>query len=62
MVVAQIVRLRNNTLRLYHVKGGDSHYTPCVDEKPCVDGVIKVPPGFDQTVSGLVVPWESSCN
>jgi len=58
MVVAQIVRIRNNTLHVFSVRSGDYFYTPQVDGRPCVDGVIEVSPGFDQTTEGLVIPWE----
>lgn len=60
MVVAQVAHVRNNTLSTFRVKGGDPFYTPCVDGKPCVDGLVEVTPGFDQTAAGIVVPWESS--
>mmetsp|Transcript_62213 Transcript_62213/g.157152 ORF Transcript_62213/g.157152 Transcript_62213/m.157152 type:complete len:389 (-) Transcript_62213:74-1240(-) len=59
MVVAQIVRIRNNTLRTFHVKAGDPFYTPSIDGIPCVDGFILVTPGFDQIAEGLSVPWEA---
>mmetsp|Transcript_139039 Transcript_139039/g.387827 ORF Transcript_139039/g.387827 Transcript_139039/m.387827 type:complete len:409 (+) Transcript_139039:103-1329(+) len=59
MVVAQVVRIRNNTIRTFHVQAGDPFYTPRIDGKPCVDGLIEVPPGFDQIADGLVVPWEA---
>lgn len=58
MVVAQIVHITNNTLRTFQVVAGDPFYTPRVDGKPCVDGTIEVPPGFDQAADGFVVPWE----
>lgn len=58
MVVAEVVRVRNNTMRTFCLEAGDPFYTPQVDGKPCVDGIIEVPPGFDQASEGLVVPWE----
>lgn len=58
MVVAEVIRVRNNTLSTYIVQGGDPFYTPQVDGKPAIDGVIEVVPGFDQPCEGLVVPWE----
>mmetsp|Transcript_112658 Transcript_112658/g.349661 ORF Transcript_112658/g.349661 Transcript_112658/m.349661 type:complete len:406 (-) Transcript_112658:117-1334(-) len=60
MVVAQVVRVRNNTLRTFHLQAGDPFYTPRIDDQPCVEGYIKVPPGFDQAADGLVVPWEAT--
>mmetsp|Transcript_70123 Transcript_70123/g.198768 ORF Transcript_70123/g.198768 Transcript_70123/m.198768 type:complete len:403 (+) Transcript_70123:108-1316(+) len=59
MVVAQVVRIRNNTMRTFTIQAGDPFYTPRIDGKPCVDGKIQVPPGFDQAAEGLVVPWET---
>lgn len=59
MVVAQVVRVRNNTMRTFRLTAGDPFYTARVDGKPCVDGIIEVPPGFDQAADGLVVPWET---
>jgi len=58
MVVAKVVHIRNNTLRYFSVSAGDYFYTPQIDEVPCINGIIDVPPGFDQTIEGLVVPWE----
>mmetsp|Transcript_85457 Transcript_85457/g.160979 ORF Transcript_85457/g.160979 Transcript_85457/m.160979 type:complete len:413 (+) Transcript_85457:107-1345(+) len=58
MVVAEVIRIRNNTMRTFQVEAGDPFYTPQVDGRPCVDGRIEVAPGFDQAVEGLVVPWE----
>lgn len=45
-------------MRTFQVASGDPFYTPQVDGKPCVDGLIEVLPGFDQSIDGLVVPWE----
>eukprot|EP00442_Polarella_glacialis_P048053 CAMPEP_0115069386 /NCGR_PEP_ID=MMETSP0227-20121206/12528_1 /TAXON_ID=89957 /ORGANISM="Polarella glacialis, Strain CCMP 1383" /LENGTH=368 /DNA_ID=CAMNT_0002455781 /DNA_START=113 /DNA_END=1219 /DNA_ORIENTATION=+ len=59
MVVAKILKIRNNTLRTFYVQPGDGFYTPSVDGKPCGLGPIEVPPGFDQDTDGLVVPWET---
>lgn len=59
MVVAQIVKLRNNTLRTFHITPGDFFYKTSVDGQPLADESIEVPPGFDQTTDGLTVPWES---
>mmetsp|Transcript_50810 Transcript_50810/g.157388 ORF Transcript_50810/g.157388 Transcript_50810/m.157388 type:complete len:403 (-) Transcript_50810:86-1294(-) len=59
MVVAQVVKIRNNTMRTFRLQAGDPFYTPRIDGKPCADEFIKVPPGFDQSTDGLVVPWES---
>lgn len=58
MVVAEVVRIRNNTMRTFVLEAGDPFYTPQVDGKPVVDQVIEVPPGFDHASDGLVVPWE----
>lgn len=60
MVIAQVVRVRNNTLRTFHLVSGDPFYTPSIDGKPCSSGSIVVTPGFDQAAEGLVVPWEST--
>ncbi|CAL1155530.1 unnamed protein product [Cladocopium goreaui] len=59
MVVAQIVKLRNNTLRTFHITPGDFFYKTSVDGQPLADESIEVSPGFDQTTDGLTVPWES---
>mmetsp|Transcript_87018 Transcript_87018/g.259572 ORF Transcript_87018/g.259572 Transcript_87018/m.259572 type:complete len:401 (-) Transcript_87018:121-1323(-) len=59
MVVAQVVKIRNNTLRTFRLQAGDPFYTPRIDGKPCADEFITVLPGFDQAADGLVVPWES---
>mmetsp|Transcript_125264 Transcript_125264/g.365872 ORF Transcript_125264/g.365872 Transcript_125264/m.365872 type:complete len:407 (-) Transcript_125264:55-1275(-) len=59
MVVAQVVKIRNNTMRTFRIQAGDPFYTPRIDGKPCVDGFIEVSPGFDQVADGLVVPWEN---
>mmetsp|Transcript_44443 Transcript_44443/g.96641 ORF Transcript_44443/g.96641 Transcript_44443/m.96641 type:complete len:355 (+) Transcript_44443:120-1184(+) len=59
MVVAKVVRVRNNTMRTFTIQAGDPFYTPLIDNKPCVNGVVEVPPGFDQTAEGLAVPWEA---
>mmetsp|Transcript_8863 Transcript_8863/g.23753 ORF Transcript_8863/g.23753 Transcript_8863/m.23753 type:complete len:401 (-) Transcript_8863:152-1354(-) len=60
MVVAQVARVRNNTLSTFTVQAGDPFYTARVDNRPCLDGIIEVPPGFDQAADGLVVPWETT--
>eukprot|EP00429_Kryptoperidinium_foliaceum_P057509 CAMPEP_0176089892 /NCGR_PEP_ID=MMETSP0120_2-20121206/45021_1 /TAXON_ID=160619 /ORGANISM="Kryptoperidinium foliaceum, Strain CCMP 1326" /LENGTH=453 /DNA_ID=CAMNT_0017423775 /DNA_START=72 /DNA_END=1433 /DNA_ORIENTATION=+ len=59
MVVAQVVRIRNNTLKTFSVKAGDPFYTPRVDGRPSASATIEVPPGFDQEADGLVIPWEA---
>jgi hypothetical protein len=59
MVVAEVVRIRNSTLRTFVVEAGDPFYTAQIDGKPVVDGIIEVPPGFDQASDGLFVPWEN---
>jgi len=59
MVVCQVIRIRNNTLRTYVVRSADYFSAPRLGGKPMADGVITVPPGFDQSSDGLVVPWES---
>eukprot|EP00927_Polykrikos_kofoidii_P026196 TRINITY_DN23369_c0_g1_i1.p1 TRINITY_DN23369_c0_g1~~TRINITY_DN23369_c0_g1_i1.p1 ORF type:complete len:463 (-),score=81.74 TRINITY_DN23369_c0_g1_i1:78-1334(-) len=59
MVVASVVQLRNNTMRTFNVLAGDIFSTPQVDGQPLADGTIEVPPGFDSSVDGLVVPWEA---
>lgn len=59
MVVAQIVKIRNNTLRTICITPGDYFFTPCVDGKPVPSGPIELHPGFDQTTEGLTVPWQS---
>eukprot|EP00930_Biecheleria_cincta_P084892 TRINITY_DN74317_c0_g1_i1.p1 TRINITY_DN74317_c0_g1~~TRINITY_DN74317_c0_g1_i1.p1 ORF type:complete len:398 (+),score=56.65 TRINITY_DN74317_c0_g1_i1:153-1346(+) len=59
MVVAQIVKIRNNTLRSFCVTPGDYFYTASIDGKPVRDGPIEVTPGFDQVAEGLTVPWQS---
>jgi len=59
MVVTQVVRIRNSTLRTFRIQAGDPFYTPRIDDCPCPGGVVDVPPGFDEGIDGLVVPWES---
>jgi len=59
MVVAKVVRIRNTTLRTFSICAGDSYYTPQVDGRPSANGIIDVPPGFDQEASGLMIPWEN---
>lgn len=58
MVVAQIVRVRNSTLRTFRIHVDDWFAsTPVVDFQPCHGSVIEVPPGFDQVTSNLALPW-----
>lgn len=45
-------------MRTFCLEAGDPFYTPQIDGKPAVDGIIMVPPGFDHATDGLVVPWE----
>ncbi|CAE7797713.1 unnamed protein product [Symbiodinium sp. CCMP2456] len=59
MVVAQIVRIRNNTLRTFCITPGDYFYKTSIDGQPVSDCKIEVPPGFDQASEGLTIPWES---
>ncbi|CAJ1453136.1 unnamed protein product [Effrenium voratum] len=59
MVVAQIVKVRNNTLRTFNVTPGDLFYKTSVDGQPIAEDSFKVPPGFDQVTEGLTVPWQS---
>jgi len=46
-------------MRNFHIRAGDPFYTPSVDGRPCADGLIEVPPGFDQEAEGLFIPWEA---
>lgn len=57
MVVAQVVRVQNNTLRTFFLQSGDLFGAAQIDNRPC-DGRIEVHPGFDQVAQGLCVPWE----
>mmetsp|Transcript_19027 Transcript_19027/g.53688 ORF Transcript_19027/g.53688 Transcript_19027/m.53688 type:complete len:397 (+) Transcript_19027:46-1236(+) len=59
MVVCSLVRIRNNTLRTYRLVPGDPFFTPSIDNDICI-GDITVPPGFDQTADGLMIPWEGT--
>lgn len=59
MVVAQVVRIRNNTLRTFRITSGDWFYTPRIAGQPWKDSVLTVTPGFDQACEGLIVPWET---
>lgn len=45
-------------MRTFVVRSGDYFSTARIGGKPSADGVIKVPPGFDQPSDGLSVPWE----
>lgn len=64
MVVAQIVRIQNTTLRTFMVSIGSDTFagfvssTPSVGDRPCADGQIEVTPGFDQPIENLFLPWE----
>eukprot|EP00928_Gymnodinium_smaydae_P022623 TRINITY_DN18943_c0_g1_i2.p1 TRINITY_DN18943_c0_g1~~TRINITY_DN18943_c0_g1_i2.p1 ORF type:complete len:387 (-),score=34.34 TRINITY_DN18943_c0_g1_i2:106-1185(-) len=58
MVVCQVTRVRNSTLRTFRIEAGDPFYTPRVDGQPQGSEPIEVPPGFDQATEGLTVPWE----
>lgn len=63
MVVAQIVRVRNTTLRTFIVDTGSDTFSsfgsvPSVSDRPCADGQIEVTPGFDQPIENLFLPWE----
>lgn len=60
MVVAQVVRIRNNTMRTFRITSGDPFYTPCADGQPWPNGMLDVTPGLDQACDGLCVPWEST--
>lgn len=61
MVVGLISRIRNITSRPYHlVLAGDPFYVPKVGGEPCLDDVVEIPPGFDQPVEGIVVPWAAT--
>lgn len=45
-------------MRAFLIEAGDPFYTPQIEGKPCIDGIVEVPPGFDHSSDGLVVPWE----
>jgi len=46
-------------MRSFHIRAGDPFFTPKIDGRPCVDGIIEVPPGFDQEAEGLYIPWQA---
>jgi len=57
MVVAQIVRICNTTDQTFRLQAGDPFYTPSVAGEPWPDGGMLVPPGFDESLENLVIPW-----
>lgn len=61
MVVGMIVRVRNRSSRsFYLVRAGDPFYSPKIGGMPCDDEPFEVPPGFDESAEGLVVPWAAT--
>lgn len=61
MVVCFVVRIRNLSSRTFHlVKASDAFYTTKVGDEVWEDGPLAVPPGFDSSAEGLVVPWSAT--
>lgn len=58
MVIAQVVRIRNETKRTFTLRPGDPCYKVQLEGQDARDGQFLIGPGFDQAVSGLVIPWE----
>merc|ERR1719401_3329320 len=56
-----IVRVRNRTNRsFYIVQAGDPFYSPRIGGVLVGDESFEVPPGFDESAEGLVVPWAAT--
>jgi len=61
MVVCFVVRIRNLSSRTFYlVKASDVFYTTKVGGEVWGDYAFPVPPGFDLSAEGLVVPWSAT--
>jgi len=58
MVLCNLVRIKNTCSRtFYFVHAGDPWYTPRIGAVLYEGGRFEVPPGFDEVVEDLVIPW-----